>query len=384
MFVSAAYPPHYTGIGAYTHNMAKALSGSGHQVLIATSRVEGMPDYEETADGNIFRCYFWKELRTAALARRLLKIALDNQVDLIECADFLGEGGSLLRLKRNIPVCIKSHNSGPVRIGREAEVLYPWQRWMQWAAILRTWDQYREEKYSIEHGDFLATPSRRLMRELEGQGFRLPIKRFIQPNPISLSGEDPGNNEDPQPTILFVGRLAIGKGIVFLPELVARLAGFFPEMKLVIAGDDSYARGLGSLRQWLMKRLGTLAKNVEFTGNLGRGELQDRFDRAWLVIVPSLWDTFPTVVLEAMSRAKPVVASVHGGMPEMLENTLCKAAPPGSEEFFQEILKLLSDRGLRQAAGRSMLAKARVSYAPEVVARQYIKHIRACTISSHQ
>ncbi|NTW87974.1 MAG: glycosyltransferase family 4 protein [Desulfobulbaceae bacterium] len=376
MFVSAAYPPHYTGIGAYTRNMARALTGSGQQVLVATSRVDGQPDYQETEDGKIFRCYSWKELRTASLAERLLKMAADHRVDLIECADFLGEGGKLLRLPRNIPVCIKSHNSGPVRIGREAEVLYIWQRWMQWAAILRTWDQYREEKFSIEHGDVLATPSRRLMNELESQGFRLPVQRFVQPNPIALPEKDPGNHEDAQPSILFVGRLAIGKGIGCLPELVARLVVLFPAMKLVIAGDDSYARGLGSLRRWLMKRLGTLTDHVEFTGRLGREALMDRFDRAWLVIVPSLWDTFPTVVLEAMSRAKPVVASVHGGMAEMLENTLCKTALPGSEQFLQEVVTLLSDRALRQAAGRSMLTKARISYAPEIVARQYLEQIR--------
>jgi glycosyltransferase involved in cell wall biosynthesis len=384
MFVSAAYPPCYTGIAAYTHNMAQALSAVGHEVLITTSKVEGLPDYEETAAGNIFRCYFWQELRTASLAHRLLKIAVDNQVELIECADFLGEGGSLLRLGRDIPVCIKAHNSGPVRIGREAEVLYFWQRWMQWGAILRTWGQYREEKFSIEHGDLLATPSKRLMIELEGQGFSLPIKRFVQPNPISLSKTIPESHEHSSPTILFVGRLAIGKGIVFLPPLVARLSRLFPEIKLVIAGDDSYARGLGSLRLWLMKRLGVLAKHVEFTGQLERDELQNRFDSAWVVIVPSLWDTFPTVVLEAMSRAKPVVASVHGGMPEMLENTLCKASPPGSEEFILEIVRLLNDRELRHAAGRSMLDKARVSYAPEVIAGQYIEHIRAHTTFSNR
>ncbi len=377
MFVSAAYPPCYTGIGAYTCNMARAVTAIGHQAVVATCKVEGLAEYEESEAGTILRCYKWQELRTDAVARLLLQLAKKYKVDLIECADFLGEGAGLLRLKGEIPVCIKAHNSGPVHIGRESENHYFWQRWMQWAAILRNWKQYRAEKYSIEHGDMLITPSERLMFELEKQGFNLPDRRFVQPNPVCLSMEKPENQEAVLPTLLFVGRLAIGKGIAFLPGLMEKLIPVFPGLKLVIAGDDSYARGLGSLRKWLTRRMGASARYVEFTGQLGREELISRYDRSWLVIVPSLWDTFPTVVLEAMSRAKPVVASIYGGMPEMLENTLCKTVIPESEDFSQEVCRLLSDKTLRLAAGESMWAKASDSYAPEVVAEHYINKIMA-------
>lgn len=371
MFISAAYPPFYTGIAAYTHNMAQALSAVGHEVLITTSKVGGLPDYEETVAGKILRCYSWEELRTATLAQRLLKIALDNKVDLIECADFLGEGGGLLRLKRDIPVCIKAHNSGPVRIGREAEILYFWQRWMQWGAILRTWGQYREEKFSIEHGDLLATPSKRLMDELVKQGFSLPAKRAVQPNPIFLPKRCPDKWEAEKPTVLFVGRLAIGKGIAVLPPLLTRLAKWFPDIRLVIAGDDSYARGLGSLRQWLLRRFGDLAAHVEFTGQLNREGLARKYREAWVVLIPSRWDTFPTVLLEAMAWATPVVASPHGGMVEMLDKTLCLAVDPDSERYAAEVKRLLEDRPLRLAAGQSLFTKASTCYAPEVVGEQY-------------
>ena len=375
MFISASYPPCYTGIGAYTCNMARALSTIGHQVVVATCKVEGCKECEESDAGTILRCYSWDELRTEELALRLLELARKYQVDLIECPDFLGEGGGLLRLKGEVPVCIKAHNSGPVRIGREAENHYFWQRWMQWAAILRNWKQYRDEKYSLEHGDVLVTPSGRLMIELEKQGFNLPDRRFVQPNPICLSKVEPENQETKSPTLLFVGRLAIGKGIAFLPALMEKLIPLFPGIKLVVAGDDSYARGLGSLRKWLTKRMGPLAAHIEFTGQLEREELTCRYDNSWLVIVPSLWDTFPTVVLEAMSRAKPVVASPHGGMPEMLESTLCEAVTPGTKQFSEKVSMLLGDSELRLAAGRSMWKKARDCYAPEIVATQYIKQL---------
>ena len=371
LFVSCAYPPLYTGIGAYTANMAEALSLAGHEVVVATSRIEGKSEQEETASGLILRCYSHEELRTTQLARRLLRLAVEHHADLVECADFLGEGGPLLRLQRNIPVCVKAHNSGPVRVGRDAEVLYPWQKFMQWAAILRGLRQYREERYSLEHGDLLVTPSQRLMDELVEQGFSLPAKRAVQPNPISLPKHCPERCEAENPTVLFVGRLAIGKGIAVLPPLLRRLVTWFPDIRMVIAGDDSYARGLGSLRTWLLRKFDDLATHVEFTGQLNREQLARQYREAWVVLVPSWWDTFPTVLLEAMASATPVVASPHGGMVEMLDNTLCLAVDPDSEGYAEEVKRLLDDSSLRLAAGRSLFAKARACYAPEVVGGQY-------------
>lgn len=371
LFVSYAYPPLYTGIGAYTANMAGALSLAGHEVVVATAKVEGLPEREETASGLILRCYFHEELRTAGLSRRLLKLAVEHHADLVECADFLGEGGPLLRLQRDIPICIKAHNSGPVRVGRDAEALFPWQKWMQWAAILRGLRQYREERYSLEHGDLLVTPSQRLMDELVKQGFSLPAKRAVQPNPIFLPKRCPEKWEAEKPTVLFVGRLAIGKGIAVLPPLLTRLVKWFPDIRLVIAGDDSYARGLGSLRQWLLRRFGDLAAHVEFTGQLNREGLARKYREAWVVLIPSRWDTFPTVLLEAMAWATPVVASPHGGMVEMLDKTLCLAVDPDSERYAAEVKRLIEDRPLRLAAGQSLFTKASTCYAPKVVGEQY-------------
>lgn len=376
MFISAAFPPVYTGIGAYTNNMALALAKNGNQVVVATCRTEGQSEYEMSNAGTILRCFSWRELRTKQLAQRLLKIACEHQVDIIESADFLGEAGPLLRLKRSIPVCIKAHNSGPVRIGRESEIFHFWQRWMQWGAILRNGQQYREEKYSIENGDLLVTPSARLMSELEKQGLDLPRYRFVQPNPVCLSLEEQfEDQEEAKPTILFVGRLAIGKGIAFLPGIMEKLVPVFPDIRLVIAGSDSYARGLGSLRKWLEKRFGKISKNIEFTGQLGREELTNWYKKAWMVLVPSIWDTFPTVILEAMSHAKPVAGSLNGGIPEMLQDTHCKAIAPGSDAFVEEIKKLLKNKSLRRKAGKSMLEKAQKDYSLEVVAKSYIQNI---------
>lgn len=371
MFVSWAFPPNYTGIGSYTANMASALTECGHDVVVATGKVSGMPDEEKTEYGLVLRCFDQHEIGTRKLADTLLTIAANKKIDLIECAEFLGEGSEMLRKTNRPPILIKAHNSGPVRVGRESEIHYRWQRWTQWAAILRNWRQYRNELYSLKHGDMLLTPSGRLMDELARQFAGLPPVRTVLPNPITLPENPPTFNESARPTLLFVGRLAIGKGIAYLPGIMQTLVRKYPDLQLVIAGGDSYARGIGSLQQWLGRKTTTVKDNIIFTGHLNRDQLSKQYNDSWIVIVPSRWDTFPTVVLEAMGHAKPVVTSLNGGMPEMLGQTLCRAADLESDEFAEVIDTLLSDKDLRKKSGLSMFAKAKTEYNPQIIARKY-------------
>jgi glycosyltransferase involved in cell wall biosynthesis len=142
-----------------------------------------------------------------------------------------------------------------------------------------------------------------------------------------------------------------------------------------IAGSDSFARGLGSLKKWLSNDLGNLSSHVNFLGHLNADDLGLAYDRAWVVIIPSRWDNFPTVLLEAMTRGKPVVASSNGGMPEMLENTLCSTASPATNEFTNRIEKLFLDPVFRKQAGDSLRRKAEREYSPEVVVQKYISTI---------
>ena len=177
--------------------------------------------------------------------------------------------------------------------------------------------------------------------------------------------------------VLMVGRIDFGKGIQYLPRLVRNLVRDFPELKLEIAGQDSYARGIGSLKNWLCQELGDLQNHVSFLGQLDKEALEKAYARAWVVIIPSRWDNFPTVLLEAMSLGKPVVASPHGGMPEMLEDTECQTAEPDSQDFSERVRLYLVDESARRRAGQSMLRKATSVYSPNRIAEEYVKLITA-------
>jgi glycosyltransferase involved in cell wall biosynthesis len=73
-----------------------------------------------------------------------------------------------------------------------------------------------------------------------------------------------------------------------------------------------------------------------------------------------------------MIRGKAIVASPHGGMPEMLSETECVVADPGRAEFSQAVAAFISDPARRKSAGASALKKASHVYNPQTIVSDYL------------
>jgi glycosyltransferase involved in cell wall biosynthesis len=129
------------------------------------------------------------------------------------------------------------------------------------------------------------------------------------------------------------------------------------------------------VRQWFERQLGPVRKQVDFLGVLNQKELDDAFRRAWVVIVPSRWDTFPQVVLEAMARGKAIVASPHGGTPEALNGTGNAIADPATPAFVEAVLHFLRNSETRAQAGEDGRRVSAQRFGPRVVTDLYISTI---------
>jgi glycosyltransferase involved in cell wall biosynthesis len=373
LFLCWEFPPNGSGIGRYTAEMSTALSGAGHAVTVLTSRAEGFPAEDFICNVRVLRAFDRRELRSGRVARLAVDVARDCHADWIEVPEHWGEGATLLKLHQRPPVVVKMHYNDVLKTSRYAQAWYPWQRLMIDLACLRQWKALRDERYSIEHADVLLAPCERILDEARREGLRLPIHYGVVPNPIRRL-DNWTNAEADRPTLLLVGRLDIGKGLPYIRSMLEQLIKVYPDLRLEIAGGDSYARGLGSVRSWFRKQLGSVGAHVNFLGALSPAELDLAYRRAWVVIVPSRWDTFPQVVLEAMVRSKAIVASCGGGLPEMLKGTACVSVDPVDTIFSDSVAKFLSDSRLRADAGKSGNRKASSEYAPDCVAVSYVKN----------
>ncbi len=374
LFHSRAFPPGGGGVGAYIANMAEALAECGHRVVIATGGAPGRRCVENRGRITILRRYEGLDFGSSWACEDVLRLCDRFSIDLIEGEDYFGDCARLLRKRSRPPILIKVHSCNVLRALHASQVLFWWQPLMIRAALLRQYTTTRRERFCIEHADMLLGPCARIFEEMARQGVKLPPKRHIVPNPIRPN-RITFDQEAPVPRVLFVGRKDFGKGIQYLPGMVSGLADRFPDLEMMIAGPDSFARGVGSMQKWLEKKMAPVGRHVRLYGSLPKRKLMKLYRQAWVVVLPSRWDTFPTVLLEAMSWGKPIVASPYGGMPEMLDGTACRTAAPGSGEFITLTRNLLESRKLRKAAGGRLFAKAWRVYRPEAVARRYLEVI---------
>ncbi|GAB5413741.1 MAG: glycosyltransferase family 1 protein [Congregibacter sp.] len=102
--------------------------------------------------------------------------------------------------------------------------------------------------------------------------------------------------------VCFAGRLAPEKNV----EYIITAARELPEIEFVIGGD-------GPLRTRL-KGLAAGLRNVKFVGWLNRSALIDLIDRSDLLLLPSAFETFGSVALEAMARGRPALVSTTAGI----------------------------------------------------------------------
>lgn len=146
-----------------------------------------------------------------------------------------------------------------------------------------------------------------------------------------------------------VGRLTERKGHRFLFEAMQELAAdsALPSMRLWVIGEGEERESLeGEARS---RGLGTI---VRFVG--GRTDAASLMRLLDILIVPSLVETTPFVILEAMACGRPVVASSIYGIPEMIEEGESgMLVPSGNARALAGALcPLIHDSALRERYGR--------------------------------
>lgn len=154
------------------------------------------------------------------------------------------------------------------------------------------------------------------------------------------------------------GLIAIGgldqpfKGTGVLLRAVARLCLTGAPVTLRIVGSG---RLLPAYRQEC-ERLG-LGTRVEFLGQQDRSGVRRALDSADLFVLPSLTEGLPRVVLEAMARGLPVVATHVGGVPELLPPA-CLVPPRDADALATRIEHILADEGARRRLGEQNRRRA--------------------------
>jgi glycosyltransferase involved in cell wall biosynthesis len=194
--------------------------------------------------------------------------------------------------------------------------------------------------------------SRGLARYLsDTEGFAEPDFEIVHYG--IAAGPEPAPYAGDQPRFLCVGRLIPIKGHVVLLRAFRQVLDERPDARLDIAGRGPLEHGLKDLS----RELG-LSSAVRFLGHVT--PIQAAVEQSFAVVVPSLGEGFGMVALEAMERARPVIAASIGGLEDIVrEGETGLLVPPGeAEPLTRAMLELASEPTRAAALGREARRRA--------------------------
>jgi D-inositol-3-phosphate glycosyltransferase len=295
--------------------------------------------------------------------------------DLIHAHYWLsGVVGLTLRERWTIPMLQMFHTLGDLknRVARRAADLEPAVR-------------LREEARVIASAERLVAASVAERAHLVRHAGADPERIAVVPCGVDTELFTPGDAEAARatlgrsgdPLILYVGRLAPIKGLETLLDAIALLARRGRRVRLVVVGGDADEPQDGH-EAGLRARITTLGIGdlVSFAGPQPQETLRTHYVAADVTVLPSHYESFGMVALEAMACGSPVVASRVGGLTTTVRDgvTGFLVAEGDVNALAGRLETLLADPDLRWRLGREGIrwaAQHRWPCVAEAICREY-------------
>jgi len=181
------------------------------------------------------------------------------------------------------------------------------------------------------------------------------------PNPVDTNLFSPAPRErNGGVRLLAVGNLTEIKGHRILIDAMATLVGSHPTVSLDVVGDGELRVAL----EFRARECG-VESHVNFHGRLSRHEVAQMMRAADVLVLPSLWENLPCVLLEAMSTGLPVVATRVGGTAEIVDSFSGRLVDSGSDRALADgIVHVINDLGTYDPLAMHRAAHSRYGYEP--------------------
>jgi glycosyltransferase involved in cell wall biosynthesis len=157
--------------------------------------------------------------------------------------------------------------------------------------------------------------------------------------------------------IVAVGRVSPEKGHRYLLEAAALVVPRYPQVRFLIAGD-------GPLKESLAELTSHTGLHERFILAGFQSPIGALLSAADLFVLPSLTESFPLALLEAMAYGKAVVATDVGGVREAVVDGVTGLLVPArdSRRLAEAILELLADEARMMAMGEAGRAIAQAQF----------------------
>lgn len=173
-----------------------------------------------------------------------------------------------------------------------------------------------------------------------------------------------------------IGRINPGKGQLFFLEMARQLSLKYPETHFVLVGDPfpGYEPILVEIMEKIQQE--GLEEKVSYLGF--REDIPNVLAGLDIFVLPSILpDSFPTVILEAMAAAKPILATRTGGAVEMVAEgkTGFIIEPEDLETGVSQLSKLIEQKDLRNQLGEAGRNRVLSEFSLEAFEERIKKHL---------
>ena len=383
VLVSRGYPPQVdAGIARWTASIAAGLSSRGHQVHVIT---EARPTADETIT---FESGQWTHrVKPSTTGVEGVMIAHGVPTDIAAWAKRVSEEVGFIKSFGKVVVSfpiwdlegIACLGDDDISIVMSLHTSYalakPYKE--EWSMrplyeSLNVEPMIDAERRLLSKIPVILANSQAIIDDLEATYkvfFR--DRAFIVPHGTEdlFLGHKHSSAEDTSPlTVLFVGRHESRKGFD-IALAVASLVTAHADIEMRFAGgaiDD-----VNHIDKDEMFDIASMQGSVQFYGVVSRSALENLYQNSDIVIMPSRYESFGLVAIEAMSAGKPVIALRVGGLKEVIVDTvdgyLVDESPNSAEEIAKHIMDLYYDRALLRRLSENARESFSKKFAVEIM-----------------
>lgn len=365
--VSWEYPPVVIGgLGRHVHHLSTALAAAGHDVVVLSRCPSGTdpsthPSSDEVTEGvrviaaaqDPHEFTFGNDMMAWTLAMghamiraglRLKKLGTDRswRPDVVHAHDWLVAHPAIaLAQFYDVPMVSTIHAT---EAGRHSG----------WVSGALSRQVHAVESWLVRESDSLITCSASMndeITELFGPGLAeiTVIRNGIDAARWPFAARRPRTGPA---ELLYVGRLEYEKGVHDAIAALPRLRRTHPGTTLTIAGE-------GTQQDWLIDqaRKHRVLRATRFVGHLDHTELLALLHRADAAVLPSHYEPFGLVALEAAAAGTPLVTSNIGGLGEAVINgqTGVSCAPRDVAGLTEATIVVAGGRGVGSAENFSVV-----------------------------
>lgn len=334
--ISSEYPPHVCGgLGVHVNQITATLGNYIAYKLFVPKRgdyvqLQSAIDLQEVdvPDASSELEFWLRFCQTVAVTAEQSLIS----TDFVHCHDWMTiMAGIKLRQVLRVPLVFNVHL--PEHIGSRLCL----------------------ENLGLVSADAVIVNSYAVRQELMAR--ELPIRHIeVMPNGVDLETFRPAPGQPADDGyILFVGRLAAQKGLDCLLQAFGVILHQWPQSQLVIVGDGD----LELYYKRVVRYLG-FPHRVSFINWQTGPALIRLYQMAQVVVMPSYYEPFGIVALEAMACGRPIIASKVGGLAEIIEDGVQGYLVPAGDylELARCLSGLILDPKRRQQMGEAGRVRA--------------------------